>query len=261
MKVHGALLILALIAPPLCKGQDVAEKPDEASSTKESPQGRDVSLKLMLPNTLYDQKHVFLFPLSVARGHHLKPVLSVIGITAALVAFEESNSQTFKRTASFDGFNRVFSGTHTSLGMGIFPAAFYVVSRAKRDEYAQKTFWLAGEAVLDSAILTTVIKDIDRRLRPRDVPQNSSGTWLGYGHGNYLSGVGSFPSGHTITAFSLATVFAGRYPNPRWHVWVAYGLATLVGFSRVPTQSHFPSDVFAGGALGFTIARYIVLGK
>ncbi len=261
MRLQGALLILALIAPPLCEGQDAAEQSQEASPTKESLQAQDVSLRRLLPKTLHDQEHIFLFPLSVARGHHLKPVLSIVGITAGLVAFEESNNQTFKRTASFDGFNRVFSGPHTALGMEVFPAAFYLVSRVKRDEYAQKTFWLAGEAVLDSAILTTVMKDVDRRLRPRDVPQTSSGTWFKYGRGNYLTGVGSFPSGHTITAFSLATVFARRYPKPRWHVWAAYGLATLVGFSRVPLQSHFPSDVFAGGALGCIIARYVVVGK
>lgn len=262
MRLQALLLLnLVLIAPPRCNGQDAAGQSQDASSTEKSPQDRDVSLKLILPNALHDQKRIFLFPLSAARGHHLKPVLSVVGITAALIAVEESNNQAFKRTASFDGFNRVFSGSHTSLGMEVFPAAFYLVSLAKKNDYAQKTFWLAGEAVLDSAILTTVMKDIDRRLRPRDVSQNSSNTWFKYGHGDYLTGVGSFPSGHTITAFSLATVFARRYPNPRWHVWVAYGLATLVGFSRVPLQSHFPSDVFAGGALGCTITRYVVLGK
>jgi membrane-associated phospholipid phosphatase len=36
-------------------------------------------------------------------------------------------------------------------------------------------------------------------------------------------------------------------------------LAGLVGFSRVPLQSHFPSDVFAGAVLGYTISRYVVL--
>jgi membrane-associated phospholipid phosphatase len=42
---------------------------------------------------------------------------------------------------------------------------------------------------------------------------------------------------------------------------VAYGLAGLVGFSRVTLQSHFPSDVFAGAALGYVISHDIVLRR
>src|SRR6184192_4438522 len=53
-----------------------------------------------------------------------------------------------------------------------------------------------------------------------------------------------FPSGHSIGAFSLATVFARRYREHRWVPWVAYGLAGLVSFSRITAQAHFPSDVF-----------------
>jgi membrane-associated phospholipid phosphatase len=40
---------------------------------------------------------------------------------------------------------------------------------------------------------------------------------------------------------------------------VAYGVAGLIGFSRVPLQAHFPSDVFLGAALGYAVARFDVL--
>jgi membrane-associated phospholipid phosphatase len=40
---------------------------------------------------------------------------------------------------------------------------------------------------------------------------------------------------------------------------VAYGAATLVGFSRLTQQAHFPSDVFAGAALGYFISRDVVM--
>jgi hypothetical protein len=208
-----------------------------------------------------DQKQIWLFPVSVARGHHLVPVLAVAGITAGLVALDKQNMSYIRGTPSFGGFNKVFSGPHTSLGMEVFPAAFYGIGLLRRDSYAQHTVLLAGQAVLDSEILTTVMKDLDRRFRPASIPQNGNlaDSWLKETRGSYLGGIGSFPSGHTIAAFSIATVFAKRYPNPRWHVWLAYGLATFVGFSRVSLQSHFPSDVFAGAALGYAIAHYVVL--
>ncbi len=227
---------------------------------KTSPE-RAISWRRLVPNMVQDQKQIWLFPAGVARGHHLKPTLAVAGITAGLVALDEHNMKYFRTSQSFGGFNRVFSGSNTSLGMEVFPAAFYIIGLARKDSYAQHTVLLAGEAVLDSEILTTVMKDADRRFRPASVPPNGdfSQSWFKESHGSYLGGVGSFPSGHTIAAFSIATVFANRYPNPRWHVWLAYGLASLVGFSRVPLQSHFPSDVFAGAALGYAIAHFVVI--
>jgi len=38
-----------------------------------------------------------------------------------------------------------------------------------------------------------------------------------------------------------------------------YGMAALVGFSRLSLSAHFMSDVFMGGALGYTISRFTVL--
>ena len=228
--------------------------------SKPSPE-RQISWRQLVPNMLQDQKQIWLFPVSVAHGHHLVPTLAVAGITAGLIALDRRNMNYIRSTPSLSGFNKVFSGTNTSLGMEIFPAAFYGIGLLRKDSYAQHTVLLAGEAVLDSEILTTVMKDIDRRYRPASIPPNGnlSQSWFKETRGSYLGGVGSFPSGHTIAAFSIATVFAQRYPNPRWHVWVAYGLAGLVGFSRVSRQSHFPSDVFAGAALGYAIAHYVVL--
>jgi membrane-associated phospholipid phosphatase len=62
-----------------------------------------------------------------------------------------------------------------------------------------------------------------------------------------------------MTAFSVATVFAERYRSHRWAPWVAYGLAGLIGFSRVSGQAHFPSDVFLGAALGYSVSHFVVL--
>jgi membrane-associated phospholipid phosphatase len=74
-----------------------------------------------------------------------------------------------------------------------------------------------------------------------------------------LRGNGSFPSGHAIAAFSVATVVARRYGSHRWVPYIAYGIAAVVGFSRLSLSSHFSSDVFMGGALGYSISRFAVL--
>jgi membrane-associated phospholipid phosphatase len=54
-------------------------------------------------------------------------------------------------------------------------------------------------------------------------------------------------------------VIARRYGNHRWVPYAAYGAAALVGFSRLTLSAHFLSDVFLGGALGYSISHFAVL--
>ncbi|MEK9157757.1 MAG: phosphatase PAP2 family protein [Patescibacteria group bacterium] len=61
----------------------------------------------------------------------------------------------------------------------------------------------------------------------------------------------SFPSGHTIFVFALAT---GVYLyNKKWGGWYIL-LACLVGFSRVFVGVHWPLDIMAGAVLGIATA-------
>jgi membrane-associated phospholipid phosphatase len=62
-----------------------------------------------------------------------------------------------------------------------------------------------------------------------------------------------------MMAFSVADVFAQRYRRHKWVPYVAYTLATAISFSRVTTGAHFPSDVFIGAAMGFSISHFDVL--
>jgi len=134
------------------------------------------------------------------------------------------------------------------------------VGHFRHDSYAEQTALLAGEAYADSAIVDVLMKAATRRLRPSDI--SPSGNFSDTFFESHVSPSGtstSFPSGHAAAAFSIATVFADRYRRHRWVPWVAYGVASAISFSRVTTQSHFPSDVFLGAALGFTITEFAVL--
>jgi membrane-associated phospholipid phosphatase len=155
----------------------------------------------------------------------------------------------------------VFTGNATTAGIVVAPASLYVIGLARKDSKMQKTALLAGEAVANAEIVTTVLKDLDKRVRPIAVPRqgNFSDTWFD-SKGSVLRGNGSFPSGHTIAAFSVATVVARRYGKQhRWLPYAAYGMASLVGFSRVSLSAHFVSDVFMGAALGYSISRFGIL--
>ncbi|MBL8209772.1 MAG: phosphatase PAP2 family protein [Bryobacterales bacterium] len=66
----------------------------------------------------------------------------------------------------------------------------------------------------------------------------------------------SFPSGHTMSAFTMATVWSQFYPG------LAPGLffcALSIAISRILLGMHFLSDVVVGGLLGTGLA-YAVVG-
>jgi membrane-associated phospholipid phosphatase len=221
---------------------------------------REVSWRTLPRNLLQDQKDIWLFPVQLGKGRHWVPTIAVTGVTAGLIVADPHDTPYFRRTERFEGFNEVFSGRNTSLGMAIVPAAFLVAGHFRRDSYAEKTALLAGEAYADSAIVDIVMKVATRRLRPSDIPPNGNFSDTFFSSTKALSGIHTgFPSGHAAAAFSIATVFARRYRRHRWVPWVAYGAAGAISFSRVTLQAHFPSDVFLGAALGFTISEFAVL--
>lgn len=249
--------LLALVFASRMLGQ----VPDPASPDPQPDSGRAVSWTKLVPNVLSDQKQIWTFPRKLGQRKYWIPAAAVVGVTAGLVALDPKTAPYFRRTSSFDGFNHVFSGKATDIGNIVAPVSLYAAGLIRKDSKMQSTALLAGEAIVNAEILTTAMKDIDRRLRPGDIPPNGdfSDSWF-QDNKRYLRSNGSFPSGHTIAAFSIATVIARRYGTEhRWVPYVAYGAAALVGFSRMTLSSHFPSDVFMGAALGYSISRFTVL--
>lgn len=65
----------------------------------------------------------------------------------------------------------------------------------------------------------------------------------------------SFPSGHTLHAVSFTTVAVTAFP---WLAPVLIPFAILVAASRVILGLHYPTDVLAGGALGYALAKVVL---
>ena len=224
------------------------------------PPDQPLPVKSLPQNIAQDQKAVWRFPVQLGRLQHWKPVLGFLAASAALVELDRRDTPYFRKTESFTGFNRTFGSFNTGFTEGLLPAAFYLGSLARGDSYAQKTGLLSIEALADAEVISELIKNVSRRRRPIEISPNGdfSDTWFDAGPG-LLVNRGSFPSGHTTGAFAVATVFAERYHAHRWVPWAAYGLAGVVAFSRVSNQNHFPSDVFAGAAFGYSISHFVVL--
>lgn len=262
------VLTICLGACALANSQSVsANLPDAPLPKAEAQAGSsasiddiDISWKKLPRRLLKDQKDIWLFPTQIARGRYLLPTFFVVGGTAGLIVADPKIAPYFRKHAgNLDDLNDSFDGTITSAETALVPLSLLAAGYIRHDSYQVNTSLLAGEAYVDSAIVDLALKVITQRKRPNSIPPGGpfNDTFFNHGGGHFSEG--SFPSGHSIGAFAIATVVANRYHRHRWVPIAVYGLATAVSLSRVTTSAHFPSDVFLGAALGYSIARFQVL--
>ena len=129
---------------------------------------------------------------------------------------------------------------------GVFAA--FGGSRGRR----AATFGVAAVTVT-SVVANLVVKPIANRRRPDRSEEHRDHSPL-TSHHVPMPSSDSFPSGHTAAAFAFATAVARV--EPRASV-VPYLIAVGVGYSRVHTGVHYPSDVALGALLGATIGAAI----
>ena len=185
----------------------------------------------------------------------------VAATTAVLITVDEPVARDTHRFRDGNTWVQTVSPIATQFGQFYVPygiaAAYCLEGIAFSDETSVDTGVLAAEAMLHSGIVVQVIKNIAGRSRPfvnsdRDKWYGPVDVFRRY-HDRGFSPYDSFPSGHTITAFTLATVIAGR--ERPWVGIVAYSCAGLCGISRLTQHDHWLSDVFVGGTLGVAIGK------
>ena len=131
--------------------------------------------------------------------------------------------------------------------------AFYLYGYLADDSKARRTSLMAMESLAISSAMTSGLKVLVERHRP------NTGGEPGYLDGPKFSLRNlSFSSGHTASAFSIATVFANQYQDNPFVPPIAYGLAALTGLSRIYSNEHWSSDAFFGGALGYFISKAVL---
>jgi membrane-associated phospholipid phosphatase len=70
--------------------------------------------------------------------------------------------------------------------------------------------------------------------------------------GVYIASYNSFPSGHTLTAFSTAIVLTYIAKNKGWGLPL-FIIAVLIGYSRMYLSEHFLEDVLGGSFIGVSV--------
>jgi len=124
-------------------------------------------------------------------------------------------------------------------------AGILATSRGPRGRHAAVRGLVAVGAT--SLVADLIVKPLFARRRPTRRKEAA-------GRGARMPGSSSFPSGHTASAFAFAAAVSPDFPQLALPL---YALATVVGYSRVHTGVHFPSDVMGGAVVGMAVGTVV----
>ena len=211
-----------------------------------------------------DQVHIWTSPFRIKTKDlaYLLPIGVVAGLTINYDEDIHRNVMQFKNDNSWVSkvSPQLTHGGELPVVGGV-TFLFYAGGYLLKDDKAMQTGALAVNALVDATIVVEVLKTIAGRQRPR--VGEAKNVWnfipasLKQFTGENPDKYNSFPSGHTITAFTLATVIAQQYKETIYVPIIAYTIATGVGLSRTTENAHWLSDVMIGAALGYGIGKFV----
>jgi len=198
-----------------------------------------------------DQKKIWTSPFHTSKAD-IKWWAIFGGATAGLIAADKHIQSAAPSNSTLVRIGTDASYLGTPYTLIPISAGFYLVGTAARNDRFRETGLLAFETLVDVTIAQVAIKSITDRQRPLE----------GNGDGHFFSGQSpryssSFPSGHAIETFALASVFAHEYPHKWWIQAIVYGYAGGVVVARLAANKHFPGDIVSGGAIGWFVGDYV----
>jgi membrane-associated phospholipid phosphatase len=237
------LLAPVLVAISAVSGQEPRDAAVQDSEKTEAPGPLAGGFAKSI---LLDQKEIWTSPFHMTRKK-AQWWLTFGAITGVVVATDRRTSRQLPNTADQLAFSRHLSQVGAAYTLIPIAGGFYVSGVLAKNAKLRDTGLLGGEALADALVVSQVLKLATGRQRPLE----------GDGAGHFFHGSHSFPSGHALESFALASVISHRYRNKKVVVIAAYGLAALVSASRFSTRKHFASDIVVGGAMGWLIGRHV----
>jgi membrane-associated phospholipid phosphatase len=226
--------------PPEGLPQDPQTANAQPNSSKSSTSGL---IKRSLKRGLEDQKEIYSAPF---RPSNIKWDALFLAGTGALLATDRRISRSLPDTHLNISRN---SSNVAIVGMSIVSGAIWVYGRKGDHPHARET----GDLELETLANTFIVYTGMQFLAGRERPDEGTGNGRFWKHNGFNS---SFPGGHAMFSWAMATVLAHEYPKP-WVEWLSYGAATTVTVGRFVGREHFASDVAVGSVLGYLIGTHI----
>jgi membrane-associated phospholipid phosphatase len=243
MQSRYVRLVCLLVAASVVFPRGAAAAGDDRT---EEPESLNPLVKRLARNIGQDQKHIWTSPFHITRKT-ARWWLAFGAATGVLIATDRRTSRQLPNTADQVAFSRHVSQVGAVYTLIPTVAGLYLSGVLTHDAKLRETGLLGGEALADALIVSEALKLATGRQRPLE----------GDGGGHFFHAGASFPSGHAIESFALASVISHRYGNRKAVAVLAYGLAGVVSASRFSARKHFASDILAGGAMGWFIGRHV----
>lgn len=256
-KKNVVFCVIFLLFFQVCFAAGIAEK----SSTQE-----DEKKSSFFKNLLEDEWTILTSPFRI-KGKHLLTWGSAVLITAVLIKNDEDlyrNTKEYQEKHEWVGelSSQLRKLGNGSLNLGV-AGCFYLCGVLFKNNKAKKTAELSFMSLIHAGIVVQLVKHLAGRKRPEAAPvgedhwEGPAGFFKRYKDHRDMY-YDAFFSGHTITAWSIATVIAKMYNKSFIVPTLCYSLATLTGLSNVTEDKHWFSDVFVGAVIGYAIGNFVV---
>jgi membrane-associated phospholipid phosphatase len=234
-------------------GLQKAEKPDPTPTPPAgpiplpSPTPKPKSLeRQFFKNIAHDQLAIWTSPFKIDKDD-AKWLVPFGGALGMLIATDRRTSAWVSRRGTLPAFSGGVSRVGSNEIQAAIIGAIYVTGRATGNARARETGVLAAQALVNAKLITYALKTATQRPRPN----------FDNGRGRFFRGGNSFPSGHAMSSFAIATVVSYEYQHIPLVRYGSLAAAAAVTLSRYSGRNHFFSDLLAGGAIGFLTGRYV----
>lgn len=183
--------------------------------------------------------------------------LALIGATAGTAILLFNNDEELMQFAQDNRTEVSEEIAFWGVKAGSYPiqlsAAGYALGVVIQNDEIKRISKVALKATVLSGLITRAAKMTFSRVRPNKTEDKNDFTGFNWDNDNV-----SFPSGHTTTAFTFATVIAEHYKDKSKFIPVlAYTAAAVGGWSRVHDRAHWASDVVVGALVGHLTGKLI----
>lgn len=217
-----------------------------ASTILKAEERDSLIVKKVIQHGLHDSKEWVLSPLKWD-GRDWAILGGASAVTGALIAWGDQPIYNFANTLHTSFLDKLspviapFGNTYLLVSI----SGFFLEGLIAKNNYSIETSLIASESLILNSLLVQSVKNIAGRSRPNDFGTTNPHEW----NGPFFKG-DSFFSGHSSTAFSVASVYAYRYRETVWVPILSYGLASLCGLQRIYENRHWASDVLFGAVAG-----------
>ncbi|MEI6348812.1 MAG: phosphatase PAP2 family protein [Bacteroidota bacterium] len=175
---------------------------------------------------------------------------TIILLVIALSAYSQNvdidilKAVNVERNKNFDAFFIAISDSVQFVAW-LLPVGILLFAFLKRNIIVRNKGIFTAVVIVSQSLIATLIKLLIDRPRPFETYSFIEKISVG--------GSPSFPSGHTSDAFAIALAMSIVFPK-KWVIFPMFAWAIAVGYSRMFTGVHYPTDVLGGMLLGLIIS-------